>query len=408
MQNLENELFADFPEPSTPTAHTSTTGKPIRNYSPALIDVCDKLFFRNSMLDDYRTCGQMMLYKWVMGLEEESQWFASIAGTAGHECIREIHETKQFDLSLTDLMKLFIKHFDETLKSSAVPPRVSVKYPTLRAQVNSVAHEYADMLQGYSEDKQNRKFNVGLSEQSFVLQLKDEFERDFIFVGTLDQAGVYEDGTFALRDIKFRDNSFKPGPTELKLNTQLSLYAYALRNGVPSCWDCAPKYSSEGELYYNGPCENCKRKIGTAAWPGLYVERAEIMWMRDYLRHKRDEFAKEVVSETEMEVNPKTGRSRKKREINEKWLTGYKTGDRWGSGHLVTDRTQAFLQIHIRDMLMQAGMIRDGRFFRKAGPHCNFWCKFQKPCVEAFESQVEEIDVVQVGHNVMTVDPFSD
>lgn len=397
---------------------TKKSKKKPRHYSPAIIDVCENLYYRQSMLKDYATCPQMMLYKWIIGMEEDSTFFSAIMGTAGHEVIRYMHENKDFEITHQDILSIFCEKFDEALDSEKVPPKITSKFGTIKAQRDALAGDYASMLCGYRDDKDNRRFNATMIEQSFVLELMDEFDREFIFTGTIDQAGFYYNGSFALRDIKFRANDFKPGKTELHLDMQLSLYAYAIMHGKPSCRKCSPKYTIDGQVVYNGPCPDCRVKIGTPQWPSsidpntglervLIPERCEIIWMRDYETHKKDQYAKFIKSDEKV-INPKTGRRIKADAINPKWYEGYKKGDRKGTGHLITERSRAFLDVHIADILRQAGMIRDGRFFRKAGNHCNFWCKHRQACMDALEIDVKEIDTSNMNDKMATIDPFSE
>lgn len=378
--------------------------------SDGILQMCRNLYYRQSMLKDYLSCPQMMLYKWIIGHEEEDTFMAALLGTAGHAVIENMHaekSVKNFAYTTIDMQTLFVKCAMDALKSSAVPPRISAKFKTITAQMNSVAPEYVQMLQGYAHDKRNQEFYATVCEQLFALAV--EFEGHlYLFTGTIDQAGYYQDGAFALRDIKFRANDFKPGPTELNLDMQLSMYAYALKHGVPACPNCKPRYSEEGELTYTGPCESCHAKIGTAAWPNLIAERSELIWMRDYAPRKRDEYTKWLTSDTEFEINPSTGRRRKKRVINDAWVHGYKQGDPSGKAIHASIKSVSFLNVRMADILRVAKLIKDGHFYRKEGSHCNFWCKFRQPCIDMLETQVQELDISDIESRVATVDPFGD
>jgi hypothetical protein len=380
----------------------------LKHYSPALLDVLKNLYYRQSMIKDYMDCPAMMLFRWILKHEEEDNWMAAFLGTAGHKVIENMHIARKFDWSYVELTQQFLDAVADAISDSRTPPRIGAQFKTIKAQCESCAPEYVEMLTNYQKDETNQKFHATMLEQMFVLPLVDEFGRAFLFTGTIDQAGVYWDGRFALRDIKFRQNAFKPKFMELKLDIQLSLYSYALRHGYPSCSACAPQYTIEGELIYAGPCSNCEARIGTGSWPKLMAESCEIIWMRDYNTRKKDEFAKYKTSETEKEINPATGRLRKKQEINPQWITGYKIGDQIGTGHLKTSRTSEFLSVHISDILRLAGMIRDGRFYRKPSDKCNFWCKYTQPCQDGLEMEVEELDMYEINAHMTTLDPFSD
>jgi len=378
-----------------------------KSYSPAIFHVTNALYFRYSMLSDYLTCPQLMLYKWVLQMDEQDTFFAAITGTAGHAVIAHMHSTNSFDMSSQDILELFYEEFDKAMASSAVPPKLSAKHNNIKSQLDACADDYVTMLQGYQEDDENRRFHCTIVEQKFVLPLRDEFDRDFLFTGTIDQGGFHPNGRFANRDVKFRAQNFRPGFTELKLNLQLSLYTYALWRGNPSCEACAPIYATDGQLVYDGPCEKCKAKIGTAKWPNLVAQDVEILWMRNYEKRGKNEHAKFIPDpEGGKEYYAPTKKMRAKQILNPKYLEGYKIGDRIGSAHLRADRSAGFLEVHIADILRLAGMIRDGRFYRKPGPHCESWCKFQKPCVTGFESRVQDIDLSNLNEHVATIDPF--
>lgn len=377
------------------------------------------------MIADYLTCPQMMLYKWILQLEEEDTFFAAVMGTAGHECIREMHQTRKFDYSVTELHELFYNFFVKACRDSKVPPKIGAQFATLDAQVKATSPEYISMLMGYQRDELNQNFYATCIEQPFVIELDEQLKqssnqptlsgqpttsRKHVFTGTIDQAGYYSNGAFALRDIKFRANNFRPkGQAELNLNLQLSLYAYALKYGVPACSECHPVYSAEGELLYTGPCPTCKAKIGTKLWPQLISEKTELIWMRDYTPRKKDQYAKYITDpDGGTEINPRTGRRIKKRILNQQWCDGYKAGDASGPAHLIGNKSAAFLQVHMADIIRLSGLIKDAQFFRKSGEHCNFWCKHRESCVNMLELEVEEIDTTRLNEHIGTLDPFGD
>lgn len=408
---------------------TTTTPPKVRHYSPAITNICEQLFYRQSMLRDYQTCPQMMLYRWIIGHEEEDTFFAAILGTAGHRVIEDMHSTGNFAITYVELLTQFLNEFNAALHDSAVPPRLSPKFSSLTAQAQAVAPEYTSMLQGYQADRENQKFYTSFVEQSFVLPLEDEFSRKFYFTGVIDQGGFYDDGNFAIRDIKFRDSSFRPRRTEAHLDLQLTLYSLAAHKGLPACSQCKPKYTVDSAhharpqsqsqllgsgvlpetptLQYTGPCDDCRSKIGTPAWPNIIPVRTELIWMRDYVPRKRDEFAKFIQSPTkEKEYNPETKRMRIKQTLNPDWIHGYKKGDPSGPGRIVTERSSAFLEVRSADILRLAGMIRDGRFFRKESSYCDTFCRHREACLSMLEMEVQDIDVQKFNENASTIDPF--
>ena len=385
--------------------------EPVAN---GILQICSQLYFRQSLLKDYLSCPQMALYKWIIGHEEEDTFFAALLGTGGHSVIELMHQeknVKNFGYTTIEMNTLFVEFCNKALQSSSVPPRISAKFNSIAAQMNAAAPEYAQMLQGYANDKRNHAFHATVNEQLFTLVLESTDPHCpgiYIFTGTIDQAGFYADGSFALRDIKFRAQNFRPGYTQLQLDLQLSIYAYALRYGFPACDSCKPRYGEEGELVYTGPCEECNKKIGTAAWPQLVAERTELIWMRDYVPRKKDEFAKMITSETEKEINPATGRLRKKQMINEKWVSGYKQGDQTGPAILTTVRSPTFLNVRMMDVIQICHSLRSGKFYRKESDNCNFWCKFRKPCTQMLETQIDELDASTLNERIATLDPFGD
>lgn len=392
-------------EPSLPFQNPSAP----RHYLAAIQDLLENMYYRQSMIADYKTCPQMMLYKWILQHEEDDIWLAAILGTAGHSVIEEMHRSRRFDIPYVELVSLFENAVAAAISHSKAPPRISKQFDSLKAQCDSVTPEYVTMLQRYMMDETNQTFHATMLEQRFILPLTDEHGREFLFTGMIDQAGFYPNGQFALRDIKFRQNAFKPGRVALRLNMQLSMYALGLKYGLPACDNCTPQYSMEGELLYTGPCSECRSLYEpelTPKWPRLAPEKVELIWMRDYEPRGKDEYAKFLTSDTEKEKNPKTGRMVKKKILNPKWIDGYKKGDQTGPAILGTVRSMAFLEVHKRDLLVLAGMIRDGRFYRKEGADCNFWCKFSKPCMEALENEIDDIDIGEINEHMCTLDPF--
>jgi hypothetical protein len=252
-----------------------------------------------------------------------------------------------------------------------------------------------------------------MMEQSFVLEVKlPQYEKPILFTGQIDQAGVYEDGTFALRDIKFRADAYRPSRTEFDLNVQMTVYAAALRYGNPACEVCRPRYEEvefmgKKELVYNGPCLKCSAKIGKKnEWPRRFTEQCELIWMRDFERYKSDEYAREITDKS----LPKVKSERSNRKVyatvpNPKWMHGYKAGHYKGPRFIPTYRSPQMLTTLMEDVAQLCEEIRKGVFYRNPGKHCNNWCKFRDKCVSGMKMRASEIDLSSV-HSYGTEDPF--
>lgn len=347
------------------------------------------LFFRQSMIGDFLICPQMAMYRWVFNMEESTPFFSAVLGTAGHECIYNMHTQKKFDFTHLELLEMFENAFNKELKTLSKLPSIGKNFKNIRENFLSLVTEYIEMLDTYQTHKTTRSFISTMHEQAFVLEVHDPkfpLERPFLFTGQLDLGGVYEDGTFTLKDIKFRDQSFKPQFNQLQLNPQLTIYCAALKFGQPACKDCRPRYIAlddfdvNVELQYNGPCDSCKSKIGTPLWPQLFPERCELVWMRDFERYKRKYKDKQA-------------------------------GDMKGEGFLRAWRPPKVLQTLMDDIIRCARLMREGEFYRKPGEYCDFWCKHVDQCRSGIELRVADTSsnklAAELGDNLAYgEDPF--
>lgn len=369
----------------------------------SIIKICRNLHFRQSFVKDYLTCPQMSLYRWILQLEQEAPWMAGFLGTAGHEVIFQMHEQKKFDYSYIDMVSAFQDAFDQALDDSDELPRIGGNYDSIEEQFADVSMEYINMLRGYQSDKQHSQFMSTIHEQKFTMEIEG-----LIFTGMIDQAGYYEDGTFVLRDIKFRQEAFRPSRVEFDLDIQMTTYAAGLKYGNPSCEECSPRHNPDGELVYNGPCDSCASKIGTPAWPRKYAERCEMIWMRDYERRKKDQHSKMIKDPNKGKViNPKTGREVIQDVINPKWEKGYKKGDFKGPGIIKTARSPSMIDVFMSDIIRIVELIRNGEFYRNPGKQCNFWCQYREQCVRGAELEVQELDMGK-AERYGTIDPFGE
>ena len=209
---------------------------------------------------------------------------------------------------------------------------------------------------------------------------------DFVFTGTIDQVGYYGDGTLAVRDFKFRDKAFRPSKAELDLDIQLTLYAAAIKYGVPACDNCKPRYVQHTDydpetlaatvfpkLAYGGPCAACTAKIGTAVWPRRFVERCELVWMRDFAKYK------------------KSGQAGTK---------SYKTGDYKGPCILKTWRSIEDIEVLMGDIVRICDSFRRGNFHRNPGEHCAMWCRHVDLCKSMRAIQAGEVVLTELDYEM--------
>lgn len=385
----------------------------LRESQEGMRELCQQLFFRQSFLGDYLTCPHMSMYRWIYGIEEEQPFFAAVLGTAGHEVIFQMHQNRKFNYDYLTLLDMFCQAFEKQIAKMAHLPRLGKGFDTWQQQLAECAPDYVAMLEGYQEDEKNQSFFSLLHEQAFVLEVKvPQYEKPLLFTGQMDQVGVYEDGTFALRDIKFRDNAYRPSRTEFDLNIQMTVYAAALRYGQPVCEACRPRYEEvefmgRKELVYEGPCLKCSEMIGKPnAWPRRFAEQCELIWMRDYERYKKDEYSKEITDKSLPKVKSATTNRKVFATVpNPKWINGYKAGDYKGPRFIPTYRKPDMLLTLMEDVVQLCEEIRSGVFYRNPGDHCNNWCKFKEKCLAGMKMRASEVDLAAV-HSYGTEDPF--
>lgn len=376
-----------------------------RRYIPqTVIDQCMDIYFRQSLINDYLTCPQMALYRWVLNLEESEPFFAAILGTAGHHVAYKMHENRDFNMAYVDIMAMFEEAFNEELEKLDKMPNLSKHFDSIEAQLQSNLVTYTNLLDSYMKDERNQNFHSTMHEQSFVLQVPDSENPDnpFLFVGQIDQGGYYDDGVYSCRDLKFRDAAFRPNRMQLKLSIQFTTYATAMRFGKPACPRCKPKYEPDfatgtTTLIYTGPCEDCQKLIGTPKWPNKQVDKCEYIWMFDYERYEKDQYAKTVTDKSLPKVkSAKSNRLVYQVVENPKWYDGYKKGDNKGPVFLEGTRTESECEVLFSDVLNICADIRAGRFHRKPGDVCSMWCKHREQCLGALELELEEADLAGV------------
>lgn len=378
----------------------------------ALVQQCQHLFFRQSFLKDYLTCPQMALYRWVINLASTPPFFAAVCGTAGHAVIETMHRQQTFSLSSLSILDLFTTAFREELQKLEILPEVPAGHDSLELAMAARANDYVEMLVGYQSNDRNRQFHALMVEQLFTLEipnpninpLTNEPYPNYLFTGMIDQAGVYHDGLYVIRDIKFREDPFRPTRVEFNLDIQMTTYAAAVAYGNPACGNCRPRYEKADifdlspRLVYKGPCPACRLKIGTPQWPRRFAERCEMIWMRDFAKYEKNQYSMYIDDKTLPKVlNPITKKFNIAQRINPNYLKGYKIGDQRGEGFIRTYREKGMLDVLMSDLLRICDQIQQGVFYRLPGKHCNQWCGYTEQCFGGAELQAAEANLVQLA-----------
>lgn len=343
-------------------------------------------------------------------LDEDRSNMAAFLGTAGHEVIYWMHTLRNQEALLTreQILTKFHECFHTAIQRENKTPKIGQAFKSLDEHLASESPYYADLLFNYQRHVKNQAFTSTMHEQSFVLVIQPPNGQDivadtaslpYLFTGQLDQAGTYDNGDYVLRDIKFRENQFRPSRNELDLNIQMTIYAAAMRYGVPACRTCKPVYIDDpahpGDklLQYTGPCDACQALIGTYKWPQQFPVRCEMVWMYDFEAHDADQHDREVMDKTKEKVKGPKGGKMYPRVPNPEWAKGYKAGDMKGSCYIPTLRTPSKIDAFMGDIIKICDSIREGVFYRRPSKHCYF-CSFAEPCRNALELQVKEANLI--------------
>lgn len=407
---------------SLPVASPQTiTGHALQQKSlnPRVVEQCQEIFFRQSMIKDYMSCPHMSLYRWVLNIEESQPFLSAIFGTAGHHVIYKMHSERNYNMGYTEMMELFHEGFNAELDKCKTYPSFSKNFENIQEARDAKTAEYLKYLLGYQFHPRNHSFNSTIHEQPFVLSIPSAASPSnpsgapYLFTGTIDQAGFYDDGTFSLRDLKFRANNFRPSFTELQLDIQFTIYNAAMAYGNPACNKCRPTYEMDdfqqwSKLVYHGPCEACTALIGTPKWPRKFVELNELIWMLDFEVYSEDKCkTKFIPDNTKPKIPNPSGKGVKvyPKMLNPVWESSPKKGDYHGPGFLRTVRAKSDLDILMSDILHTCDQIRSGIFFRRPGSTCNFWCKYREQCLGGIELEKKEADLAAV-RTYGTEDPW--
>ena len=105
------------------------------------------------------------------------------------------------------------------------------------------------------------------------------------------------------------------------------------------------KFQDSTEIIYNGPCDNCRQLIGTPVWPNKFIQRCELVWMRDFNKRKR-----------------KHGR--------------HKAGEYFGQGVYVINRSPSTLNAYIAEVIKLVESFCIGLNYRRPGSHCYMFCNY--------------------------------
>lgn len=403
---------------------------PFKYTGPAVVDIgklSRLLYFRQSMLHDYMTCPQMAYYRWIAGLEQtRAQFLSAFLGTAGHEVLYLMHSERKFNYTWLELLERFEVAFHKAVNASPVAPKLGANFRSIEEQLRAKQDEYVAMLEGYQLDPRNHKLYSIMQEQPFVLEVESN-DRKYLYTGCIDMGALNESAQFKLRDYKFRENTFKPNKTQLDLEAQFTLYALGVVHGYPACDACRPRYEggseddalaalssgkidgsntksyeqtmAESELHvvYDGPCDQCRAKIAGKKWPKRYPDPCELVWMRDYKRHEKDQYEQYVPDQTKPKIKGgKKGTSWVyQRKLNPEYGQGYKKGDYVGRCIYPTYRDPNLLKTLLGDILRMCDAMLRGEFFRRPGEQCAFWCHFKDPCLADVKAELNERHLIE-------------
>lgn len=357
-----------------------------------MIQFVSDMFFRQSLIQTYKRCPQKALYS-ILSVEAHPPWFASVMGTAGHEVLYHCHAEREFDLTKKDISNTLYMCFKKAYAACDPKPNIAKGYNNYIEEYEDKCDPYIEMIFNYLRSPRTQNFFPQIFEQNFVLEVPDSINPDnkpFYFVGQIDLAGFDSTGLFHLRDPKFRDDAFKPSYAELALNTQLTVYTKALRDGVPTCDTCKPKIDQiTFETSYTGPCKECREKIGTPKWPQILPDRSCLVWMRDFLMHDTDQYKRYVKDPNKQKTrNISSGKMVIRNIENPKWREGYKAGQLHGEGFLETNRDEDTLSYLMGDVSRICSAMRAGLFYRAESKDCSFMCEFREQCLAGKERDI--------------------
>lgn len=317
---------------------------------------------RSSLLSSLDKCRKMAFYEYVEQSDSVSgrSYVATFLGTGGHKLIEIIHKEKRFDMEIDEQMEIIEREAMNQFESEHYNLNSNVDRDKVREQMEINTLEIVQLIDRYKNIQRNKEVVITNFEQKFVIPLlyktKNREPELIYLIGTIDQIGYYLNGELAIRDLKFRDNSYRPSDFEIELMKQLIIYSVALKRGYPICEACEPKYSidintGQREVVFNGICKKCSDKIGTKEWPSKYPDIRELIWMKDLNKYKRNY------------------KSRKK-------------GDFYGKCIYTKVCYPQMLERYFFEMIQTIRFFLDGHFERTPGDHCNMWCSRKSDCFD--------------------------
>jgi RecB family exonuclease len=305
--------------------------------------------FHASSVNQYLTCPRAYYYRHQLKIPETTANFSAFQGSAIHAAISAWHASDR-SMSVDELVDLFLGDLKARVTWAIGEGRDVEKYDG-EPSINEACAFAQTVLTGYTEDSRNHVELIA-NELSFYLQIGK-----YPFEGTVDQIRKLPDGTISLVDIK--TGMTKPNSLLLNMDYQMSVYALAVKNGV-----FARKDDPEATVL----------KINKIP------DSIAICHVRDYIPKKKNQFA-ETITTDEYEINPDTGRKRKKRIPNPKFDEGYKAGD-VGPVFYYTTRSENDLRNAEKDIGRVCASIRFKMFFRRpvAQGACVGFCRYVQPC----------------------------
>lgn len=319
--------------------------------------VAERRKFSASEISRYLTCPRQHYFAYELGLEPKETSYAALEGIAYHDAISAWHLFKR-----QEPVDTMVRDFERKLWAGVNKARADslaiTGFEGDPSVIESVI-EARGILAEYHADPRHA-VDLVVNEQRFEVEIQGPGKTAYLFVGYVDQVRRHPDGTLHLVDLKSGET--KPNDFLLKLDTQLSLYALAMQKGQFFTRD---------------------RTVAPTSI-NLAPASLALVMLKDYRRRQKNEFAEFTTHETEREINPATGRERKKQIPNPKFALGYKAGDVYGPVFYRTTRTPYDLRQAELDIARVCAAIRRREFFRRPSAHgsCIGFCRFTEECVQ--------------------------
>ena len=326
--------------------------------------------FHQSDLKAYLKCPRSFYYKRVLGLDREKVSLSSLAGRAGHEALEYAHLNNEWRPEV--LNSVFLAALDKE-KNWALD-----KGQDLHGNLD--VNKYFTMLAEYAARPWNREAKVLALEAEFFFTIKPS-KTEYQFAGRIDQLleiptgllraefpdqfGQVEKDTVILhRDTKFGRRK-ECSTFELALDTQMDVYAYALKKGI---FELADVY---------GPNPFLEKYLDLI--PDFHVK----YHLEDHIPYEFDggPYLKDPDNggrvPCDLVVEPcLVGKSQKACEGKRSWCTK----QRRGPGMHFTTRPEARLDMIPAELGRVCASIRMGHYPRQLGELCFNYCQFRTTC----------------------------